>query len=595
MAWLTTQEALDLAIARAVGASQGRLTVQGASGSLLSTVRVARIAWRGDDVDVEADDMALTWSVIGLVTRHVNVSGLGAHRLAITMKGSDAPLALPADLSLPLEVSIANVGVERLEWHVGPRAGTITGVVFDYHGGARTHVVRHLRFVTDVGTLAGDAELAAVAPFALNAALNFTGDGTFRDTRADVSAKGTLAKFAVSATGTSRDAAITADATLTPFAAAPLAAAHIAAKDVDVARFRPALPATRLSVTLDAEAVPDGFAGTLVATNADAGALDAGRVPLAALNSRFRWDGRELALDDIDARLAGDARVTGRVTVPADGAASRWQLGVRDLDLQRVYSTLVATRLNGTLNADVAQGQAIRARRSRASRPVARLCGHDRRPPHRHRTLSRRCRDGRDRRPGPHRGRRGARLRGHRGGDPFRPVALRCLSRRQPDRHDGCARELVADVECGCHHRAGARQSSRGRCGQRQAASGSHRPDRAQRRDQARRRLRFAGDRRRRRHARRPAHLHRRRAQDPGIAQPVRQISGHPGSRNHWRRARGSRHVHERTRRQRARPGHPWQQLAMGQAWHHRHARGVRRRSPPAASRWTRPPTPHAR
>ena len=71
LAWLTTQDALELAIARAVAASEGRLTVERATGSLLSTVRVGRIAWRGDDVEVEADDVALTWSVVGLFTRHV--------------------------------------------------------------------------------------------------------------------------------------------------------------------------------------------------------------------------------------------------------------------------------------------------------------------------------------------------------------------------------------------------------------------------------------------------------------------------------------------------------------------------------------------
>ena len=166
VAFLSSQTALEMVIARALAASEGRLTIQGAAGSLLSTVRVARIAWRGDDVDVEADDMALTWSARGLFVRQVNVTGLGAHRLAITLKASDAPLSLPRDLSLPLEVSVANVGVERLEWRVGTRAGTITGVVFDYAGGARMHAVRKLRFVADAGTLAGDAELAAVAPFA---------------------------------------------------------------------------------------------------------------------------------------------------------------------------------------------------------------------------------------------------------------------------------------------------------------------------------------------------------------------------------------------------------------------------------------------
>ncbi len=158
-----------------------------------------------------------------------------------------------------------------------------------------------------------------------------------------------------------RNAAVTANATLTPFAATPLADAHVDAKDVDIAVFAPALPSTRLSVTLDARAVPDGFAGTLAATNANAGALDASRVPLASLNSPFRWNGRELALDDIDARLAGDARITGRVILPGDGGASRWNLVVRDLDLQRVHSALIATRLSGSLSADVAQAtQSVR-------------------------------------------------------------------------------------------------------------------------------------------------------------------------------------------------------------------------------------------
>ena len=355
VAWLDTPAALDLAIGRAIAASGGRLTVQDATGSLLSTVRVAKIAWHGEDVQVEADDMALTWSVIGLFTKHVNVSGLGAHRIAITLKSSDAPLAQPTDLSLPLEVSVDNVGVERLEWHVGARSGTLRGVVFDYRGGARTHVVRRLRFVTDVGTLEGDAEIGAVAPFALSASLNFAGDNAYRDTRADLAAKGEMANFAVTARGTSRDATIKASATLTPFAPSLLVAAHIDARDVNVARFEGTLPATKLGVTIDAQPMADGFSGTLTARNADAGAIDTGRVPLAALNSRFAWDGRALALDAIDARLAGDARITGRASFPRDGSASRWQLGVRDLDLRALLSTFVATRLNGTLNADVTQ------------------------------------------------------------------------------------------------------------------------------------------------------------------------------------------------------------------------------------------------
>ncbi|MCC7218572.1 MAG: hypothetical protein IT517_17470, partial [Burkholderiales bacterium] len=51
-AWalLGSEAALDYVLERAVQASEGRLTIEGGEGSLLSTVRVARIAWRGDDI-----------------------------------------------------------------------------------------------------------------------------------------------------------------------------------------------------------------------------------------------------------------------------------------------------------------------------------------------------------------------------------------------------------------------------------------------------------------------------------------------------------------------------------------------------------------
>ena len=353
VAFLRSELALELAIARAVGASEGRLTIEGAQGSLLSTVRVARIAWRGDGADVEADNMALTWSLAGLVTRKVRITGLGAHRITLAFRESDGAIVLPESLTLPLEVEVTNVGVERLEWKVGARAGTITGVAFDYEGGARTHAIRRLRLVTDAGTIAGHAELAATAPFDVQAALDFVGDGSFRDTRADITAKGTLSALQLVARGAARDATVTATAKVSPLAAAPLISAHIEARDLNIARFDDSLPTTHLNATVDAKPEATGFAGALVARNDNPGAIDAGRVPLTAMTARLQWNGSELTLDDIDAQLAGNASVTGRAVLNRDGAPSRWQLAVRNLDLSRVHSTLIATRLSGTLAAEV--------------------------------------------------------------------------------------------------------------------------------------------------------------------------------------------------------------------------------------------------
>jgi translocation and assembly module TamB len=82
-------------------------------------------------------------------------------------------------------------------------------------------------------------------------------------------------------------------------------------------------------------------------------------VPLASLNAAFALGARELVLDAMRAELAGNGQVTGRAVIPLDGSASRWQFAVRDLDLRRLHGKLVATRLAGTLSADVAQGKQV--------------------------------------------------------------------------------------------------------------------------------------------------------------------------------------------------------------------------------------------
>jgi translocation and assembly module TamB len=373
MAFLGTQTALDGVIRRAVTAAEGRLTIEGAEGSLLSTVHIARVVWHGDDVEVEAQAMALTWSVTDLLSRRFNVTGLGAHRIALTFKTTPgAATSLPQSLALPLEVAVRNVGVERLEWRVGDRAGVLTGVAFDYAGGAHMHSLSRMRLVTDDGALTGNVDVGAVAPFTVQGALDFAGDGRFRDTRATVKADGTLEALVVTADGSTHDAALALRATFAPFATVPLSSAHIDAHDVDIARFVPALPMTRLTLAIDAQPTSTGFGGTLAARNAEAGTLDAHRVPLTVLESHFVWDAHQLVLDGIAAELPGNARVTGSAAIPVDGTASRWQLDVRGLDLQRVHSALIATRLNGTLAAEVAQAtQSIRGDLAQADMSLA--------------------------------------------------------------------------------------------------------------------------------------------------------------------------------------------------------------------------------
>ena len=99
---------------------------------------------------------------------------------------------------------------------------------------------------------------------------------------------------------------------VTPFADTPVVSADIDAANVNVAQFDPAWPTTSLTVKLAARPAAGGFAGTVDARNAQAGTLDAGRIPVTALRARYAWDGKTVELDDIAAELNGGGTASGQ-------------------------------------------------------------------------------------------------------------------------------------------------------------------------------------------------------------------------------------------------------------------------------------------
>ncbi len=353
-AWLGSQSALHFFLARVVAASNGQLAIDDAEGSLLSIVRVARITWRGADVDVEAREMALAWNPFDLLSRRFTVTGLGAQTIALTFRSAEgSATGLPESLALPLEVDIRNIGVQRLAWTTPKGGGAITGVSFSYAGGERSHRLANLRFVTPDGTLSGGVEIGAPAPFALRGEFEFDGDADWKGARAAVKVAGHLERLDLDARGTLRDALVAARVVATPFAAVPLVSADIDASAVNVAQWDAAWPATSLTLKLVAQPQGNGFAGTIDAGNAEAGPLDTGRIPAEKLTARFAWNDGTLELTDAEVRLAGGGGATGRVAVPTRGGPSEWALQLRDVNLARIQSTLLATRLSGSLSAEV--------------------------------------------------------------------------------------------------------------------------------------------------------------------------------------------------------------------------------------------------
>jgi len=351
--FLGSQAALDYVVRRAVEGAEGHLVIEGAEGSLLSTVRIARIKWTGDELDVEARDTTVVWSPFDLLSRKVNVGGLGARRLTIDFKKAESKGGLPSTLALPLEVDVRNIGVERLEWKTIAQRGSLTGIAFNYAGGEVRHEIRDLRFVTEQGTLAGTARVAANPPYDLSADFRFEGDGEWKTASARLAIAGRVERMNIDAKGAFRDADVTIKASVAPFEPAPVTSADIEAQGVDLAKFMDSLPATQLSLTLSARPDGAGFRGTLRARNETPGPIDKKRVPVAAVASDFAWDGTTLALTGVDAQLAGNARARGSVSLAPSGGPVKLELSLANVDLAQLMTTLIATRLTGTLAGEV--------------------------------------------------------------------------------------------------------------------------------------------------------------------------------------------------------------------------------------------------
>jgi translocation and assembly module TamB len=351
--FLGTQAALDALLERAVARSNGRLAVSGATGSLLSTVHIDRLQWRGDELTFDATGVALTWSPTDLFSRRFNAQGFAAQRLVIALKSSTGTSALPADLALPLEVRIARAGIGRIEWTSGDKQGVVSGLVFGYTGGATQHQLRNLEFVTAAGTLSGSLTLGATKPFPLTGTLAFAGDGDYRDASARADLNGSLETLGVDAKVVVRGARGDATAKLSPFAAVAVTAATVNVDGVDLARWAPTLPKTSLSVALNAVPSGERFAGTVDVRNADPGSIDADRIPLTTLHSRFAWTQDALELSAATATMPGRGRITGRAAIALDGKPATFALDVVDIDLRQIHQALGVTALRGTLAADV--------------------------------------------------------------------------------------------------------------------------------------------------------------------------------------------------------------------------------------------------
>ena len=387
--WLGSESMLQTLVRRGAAATDGRLTVEGPQGSLFGTVRVSRLVWHDGPLTVSADDAVLALRWRALLQRRLVLDALSAAHVEVVTEPSDTPPSPPASLRAPIALEIADARLGALTVR---RAGADAPLrLEDLRASLRydrkVWTIDSLSLRGPFGALRAAATVGDAAPFPLTGNLLLETTVLDDPVTVDATLDGDLSALGASVRTVIRDASLSARLRLAPFAPDPVEGVSLKIGGLDLARFGAGLPATRIEGTLEGTRPADAtvgaaplppLAGTLSLRNRLPGRIDAGRMPLDALDARFAIGGdrvgiERLALSGEPGRVTGEASlrlppataevVTGPARPPARWPVFDLRLATERLDLQRVHGVLRPTALRGTLRVrPEADGLAIDAR-----------------------------------------------------------------------------------------------------------------------------------------------------------------------------------------------------------------------------------------
>jgi translocation and assembly module TamB len=332
--WLVASESgLQWVVAKAQSASAGRLRIERARGALASGVFADRVSFDAGGTKIVAERFGGRLRVFALLSARVEVEPLSIDHLSLALGESEAkPAKAP---SLPVALTIADATAGRVDFSSGETKLALRDVRIGHFDLGALH------------RLSGTAQFTlADAPYPGTGKLDL--DGTLEHLKA------TLALQVEGAHGELK-------ASLAPFQEPQIESLELRASALDLARFHRSAPSSSLAVVARAQGTRTGLSGTVSLANSQAGALDAGRLPVASLETGFATDAAASArFDHARIVLAGGGVLQGGGEIaPGRGSAT---FEARGLNLRALQSTLRQTALDGVVHLEVSpDSQALRA------------------------------------------------------------------------------------------------------------------------------------------------------------------------------------------------------------------------------------------
>jgi translocation and assembly module TamB len=347
LAWLT---------ARLSGYAGEGLTLERVAGTLAGGATIGHVRYTGEDIEVIVDDAAVALSPLSLLALEPRIRYLRAAKVAVTTKPSEPTHEPPDSLALPADFAVDVASIDRLVVDMGKGPLDVSDVRLAYEGGRRVHELTDFGVVAFGYAIRMHGKIDAAAPFAIDAEVSAESREA-KGARAEAKLGGNLSAIRANGSARAEGGTVSFDVTATPYAALPIGAAKVDAKNVDLRAFMPSLPATALAANVALEPKGDALAGTVHVTNAIPGPYDKKLLPLASLDAKLTTNLEVAGVTALDANLGAAGSIAGSGKVDADRATLT--LKANKLDLAALYSTLKPTHLAGS--AEIA---ATRARQS---------------------------------------------------------------------------------------------------------------------------------------------------------------------------------------------------------------------------------------
>ncbi|WP_322022109.1 translocation/assembly module TamB domain-containing protein [Burkholderia sp. BCC1977] len=364
LAAATTERGTRLAWQTAVRVLGGRLAGTLEGGALATGVRLRGFAWTtpgGAGTEVRIDRLDGRWALTRAPWR-LSVAYLRAGTIDVRIApGPSTPATTPQDLSLPLQVRIDDLRVDRLAIHEGGSTTQLDHLALSGHSDGRHHELALDGVDTPYGALTARAKLDGVKPFALTGNATYVGKLADEPVNASANVSGSLEALVADVAASGMKLNGRAHVEAAPFGAVPLTRASLAFDHVNPQAFAPGAPAADLAVRAElapvaapAGAAPQGFAvtGPVSIVNAKPGTLGEHLLPVVDAHATVNLDAHAQRIDGLALKLIRDGSVTGNGTLA--GGKGRFDLKVANLDLNAFVAELRPMRLGGPLGVTLA-------------------------------------------------------------------------------------------------------------------------------------------------------------------------------------------------------------------------------------------------